>query len=193
MIIKRSVEFCHVPVEELSPEALEDVRSVEMEWHGRESEADASQQQRECHQQHGVRRERRGFGSDGDEVCGASKSEDPRESVEDEGGRENTEQEILDGSFAGHPVAASHIEKDICGNADHFEAEEDTDEVIGEGDEVGTCEDGEQAGKGFGGVAVFGLVPDDECQQDAGNECDAANVPGEGVRLEGAERIRGGG
>jgi len=124
---------------------------------------------------------------DGVDVGGTGGSEGKRDAVEEEGGSEGTEEEVLEGRLGTGGLALAEAGHDVGGDGGDLEADEDHEELDRAGHEHhagGTKENESEVLAGVGGVA-FEVVerPEEGGEDDGGDE--HVEERGEGVGLDG--------
>ena len=137
-----------------SGSAFVDVGRPELEGGGGDFEAEADQDQGEAEFEEiagavGVGHQR--------EIRGAGDAVDQGDAVEEEGGGERAEQEVLHGRFAGLEGVAAISGQDVAGDRAHFEADEGGEKFLRGGEDAHAGGGEQDQGEEFGGFQIFAL------------------------------------
>ena len=119
---------------------------------------------------------------------GAGGSEGEGDAVEEEGGGEGAEQEVLDGGLGGGGLAFAEAGHDVGGDGGDLEADEDHEQLDGAGHEHhagGAEEDEGEVLAGVAGVAFEVVERAEQGDEDDGGD-EQVEEDGEGVDLDGA-------
>ena len=111
------------------------------------------------------------------ETGGSRRSVQITHSKQDNRRGKNTEQEVFQRRFLSGRIPSRQQQKQVGWNADQFEGDEQSDQIIGRRDQVHPGENGEQASMTFRRTRIICLIPVDQHENRSEGQRQPTDVP----------------